>query len=90
MLQARILVPTIEATPWINSLLLIESKDNQGQVKLRICPDATNLKKAVTREPYHFHTLEDISHMLADACTLTVCDCKKGTGTKGWIKSPPT
>ena len=32
----------------------------------------------MTRELYHFHTLEDISHMLADACILTVCDCKKG------------
>ena len=30
------------------------------------------------REPYHFCTLEDISHLLADACILTVCDCKKG------------
>ena len=32
----------------------------------------------MTREPYHFCTLEDISHLLADACILTVCDCKKG------------
>ena len=78
MLQARILVPVTEATPWINSFVLIESKDNQGQVKLRTCLDPTNLNKAVTRELYHFCTLEDISNMLADACILTVCDCKKG------------
>ena len=78
MLQAGILVPVIEATPWINSFVLVESKDNQGQLKLRICLDPTNLNKAVTREPYHFCTLEDISHMLADACILTVCSCKKG------------
>ena len=74
MLQARILVPVTEATLWINSFVLIESEDNQGQVKLRICLDPTNLNKAVTREPYHFCILEDISHMLADACILTVCD----------------
>ena len=78
MLQAGILFPVTEATLWINSFVLVESKDNQGQVKLGICLDQTNLNKAVTRESYHFHTLEDISHMLADACILTVCDCKKG------------
>ena len=76
MLQARILVPAREATSWINNFVLIESKENQGQIKLRICIDPTNLNKAVTREPYHFCTLEDISHMLADAYILTVCDCK--------------
>ena len=78
MLKARILVPVTEAMPWINSFVLVESKDNQGQLKLRICLDPANLNKAVTREPYHFHTLEDIAHMLADACILTVCNCKKG------------
>ena len=30
MLQARILVPVTEAMPWINSFLLMESKDSQG------------------------------------------------------------
>ena len=78
MLQAGILVPVTEATLWINSFVLVESKDHQGQVKLRIYLDPTNLNKAVTREPYHFCTPEDISHMLVDACILTVCDCKKG------------
>ena len=78
MLQAGILVPVTKATLWINSYILAEIRDNQGQVKLRICLDPTNLSKAVTREPYHFCTPEDISHMLADACILTVCDCKRG------------
>ena len=78
MLQAGILVPVTKATPWINSFVLVESRDNHGEVKLRICLDPTNLNKAITREPYHFCTPEDISHMLADTCILTVCDCKKG------------
>ena len=78
MLQAGILVPVTKATPWINSFILVESTDSQGQAKLQICLDPTNLNEAMTRELYHFHTLEDISHMLADACILTVCDCKKG------------
>ena len=36
------------------------------------------MNKAITREPYHFRTPEDIAHLLADASIMTVCDCKKG------------
>ena len=78
MLQASVLLPVTEATLWINSFVLVEKRGNHGQVKLRICLDPTNLNKAVTREPYHFRTPKDISHMQGDACILTVCDCKKG------------
>ena len=78
MLQAGVILLVNEATLWINSFVLVEKRDNHGQVKLRICLDPTNLNKAVMREPYHFKTPEDISHLLADACILTVCDCKKG------------
>ena len=78
MLQAGVLLPVAKATPWINSFVLVEKRDNHGQVKLRICLDPTNLNKAVTRKPYHFRTPKDISHMLADTCILTVCECKKG------------
>ena len=58
--------------------MLVESKDKLGNLKLCICLDLTNLNKAITREPYHFRTPEDIAHLLADACIMTVCDCKKG------------
>ena len=78
MLQAGVLLSVNEATPWINSFVLVEKKDNHGQVKLQICLDPTNLNKAVIRELYHFRTPEDIFHLLADTCILTVCDCKKG------------
>ena len=40
--------------------------------------DPTNLNKVITKEPYHFRTPEYIAHLLADACIMTVCDCKKG------------
>ena len=78
MQQARILVPVHKATPWINSFILVESKDRTGSLKLHICLDPTNLNKVIIREPYHFRTPEDIAHLLADACIMTVCDCKKG------------
>ena len=49
MLQAGILIPVIQSTPWINSFILVKNKDSQGQGKLQICLDPTNLNKAVTR-----------------------------------------
>ena len=78
MLKAGVLKPVQEATPWINSFVLVKGTDQQGKPKLRICLDPTNLNKAILREPYYFKTLEDISHLLADATVLTVLDCKKG------------
>ena len=78
MLQAGVLKPAHEATPWINSFVLVESKDKLGNLKLCICLDPTNLNKAIIREPYHFGMPEDIAHLLADACIMTVCDSKKG------------
>ena len=78
MLQEEVLKPVQEATPWIKSFALVEGKDKSGNLKLRICLEPTNLNKAIMREPYHFKTPEDIAHLLADACIMTVCDCKKG------------
>ena len=80
MLQAGLLKPVTEATPWINSFVLVEMKDKSGNLKLRICLDSTNLNKAIIREPYHFRTLEDIAHLnlIAGACTMTVLDYHKG------------
>ena len=37
-----------------------------------------NLNKATVQAPYHFKTLEEISHLLAEACVITVCACRKG------------
>ena len=78
MFQASLLKPVMEATPWINSFVLVESKDKVGNHKLRICLDPTNLNKAIIRELCHFKTPEDIAHLIARACTLTVLDCHKG------------
>ena len=67
-----------EATPWINSFVLIEGTDKQGKPKFHICLDPMNLNKAIIREPYHFKTPEDISHLLANSTVMTILDCKKG------------
>ena len=78
MLKAGVLKPIQEATPWINSFVLIKGTNKQGKPKLRICLDPTNLNKAIIRELYNFKTPEDISHLLADSTVITVLNCKKG------------
>ena len=78
MLRAGILKPVHKATPWINSFVLVEGKDKSGSLKLHICLDPTNLHKAIIRESYLFKTLEDIAHLIAESCIMSVCDCKRG------------
>ena len=75
MLQAGVLKPVTEATPWINSFVLVESKDKSGNLKLHMHLDPTNLNKAKIHEPYHFKMPDDIAHLIADACIMRVCDC---------------
>ena len=78
MFKAGILKPFHEATPWINSFVLVEGKDKLGGLKLHICLDLTNLNKAIIREPYHLKTPEDIAYLIAESCIMTVCHFKKG------------
>ena len=56
----------------------MDDKDKLGKLKLRICLDPTNLNKAIVHKPYHFKIPEDIALLLADACFITVSDCRKG------------
>ena len=78
MLKAAVLKPVQEVTPWINSFILVKGTDVQGKPKLQIFLYPTNLNKALIREPYHFKTPEDISHLLPNSTVMTVLDCKKG------------
>ena len=78
MLQAGQLKPVHEATPWINSYVIVEGKDKLGRLKPRICLDPKNLNLAVIREPWFSKTPDDIAHLLADACIITTTDCTKG------------
>ena len=78
MSQAGVLKPVHQATAWINSFVLVDGKDKLRNLKLRICLDPTNLNKAIVCDPYHFKTPEDVAHLLAEACVVMVCDCRKG------------
>ena len=78
LLEAGIIKLVKEATPSINSFILIESKDKSGNPKLYTCLNPMNLNKVVVQEPYHLKTLEDIAHLITNSCIMIVCDCKKG------------
>ena len=78
MLQAGHLKPVHQATPWINSFVIVEGTDKLGRLKPRICLDPKNLNIAVIREPWFSKTPDDIAHLLADACIITTTDCTKG------------
>ena len=82
MLQAGIIKPVKEATLWINSFILVEGKDKSGNPNLHICLDLTNLNKAMICKPYHFKTPEDITHLIANSCVMTACNCKKLIGIR--------
>ena len=89
MLQAGHLKPVHEATPWINSYVIVEGKDKLGRLKPRICLDPKNLNVAIICEPWFSKTPDDIAHLLADACIITTTDCTKGFGISPWMKSLP-
>ena len=78
MLQAGIIKQVKEATLWKNSFVFVEGKDKSGNPKLHLCLDLMNLNKAVVCKPYQFKTLEDITHLIANSCVMTACNCKKG------------
>ena len=78
MLQAGYIKRVHEGTPWINSYVIVEGKDKQGKLKIRICLDPTNLNVAVVWEPWFSKTPDDIAHLLADAVIITTTDCTKG------------
>ena len=71
--------PVHEATPWINSFVLVEGKDKLGNLKLmNLLMDPNNLTKVIVREPYHFKTSGGHCSFVY-RCLYFVCvhDCKK-------------
>ena len=76
MLDAGVIMEVHEATPWINSFVIVETVKD-GQKKLRICLDPKPLNKAIMHEPYITRTPDDVYHKLANAKYITVIDFKK-------------
>ena len=63
MLKACVIKLVHEETQWINSFVLVETKERgTGKPKLHTCLDPTNLNKAIIHEPCWFCTPENIAH----------------------------
>ena len=88
MLQMAVLKSVQEATPWINSFVLVGGKDKSGNLNIRICLDPTNLNKAIMMEPYHFKTPMEIAHLLVDVCIMTLVIVKKDNEINSLMKLP--
>ena len=76
MLHAGVIMEVHEATPWINSFVIVE-RVKDGKKKLRIHLDPKPLNKAIMHEQYLAHTPDDVYHKLANAKYITVIDFKK-------------
>ena len=76
MLDAGVIMEVYEATPWINSFVIVEIVKD-GKKKLRICLDPEPLNKAIMHEPYITCTPDDVYHKLANVKYITVIDFKK-------------
>ena len=76
MLDAGVITEVHEATPWINSFVIVETVKD-GKKKLRICLDPKPLNKTIMFEPYITHTPDDVYHKLENAKYITVIDFKK-------------
>ena len=75
MLDADVIMEVHEATPWINSFVIVETVKD-GRKKLRICLDPTPLNKAIMHELYITRTPDDVYHKLANTKYITVIDFK--------------
>ena len=76
MLDAGVITEVHEATPWINSFVIVETVKD-GKKELRICLYPTLLNKAIMHEPYITCTPDDVYHKLANTKYITVIDLKK-------------
>ena len=74
MLDAGVITEVHEATPWINSFVIVETVKD-GKKKLRICLDPKHLNKAIMHEAYI--TPDNVYHKLANAKYITLVDFKK-------------
>ena len=75
MLNAGIIAEIHEATPWINSFVIVETMKDEK--KLHICLDPKSLNKAIMLEPYMTHTPNDVYHKLPNVKYITVIEFKK-------------
>ena len=70
-----------EHTDWVNSYVIVEkdtgnhhSPNHTIKKKLRICLDPRDLNEALKREPYHTHSVDEITAKLQGMTVFTIVD----------------
>ena len=84
-MKLGILEEVKEHTDWVNLYVIVEkdtgshhSLNHTIKKKLRICLDPRHLNKALEREPYDTHSLDEITAKLQGMTVFTIVDFKKG------------
>ena len=84
MLDAGVITEVHEATPWINSFVIVETVKD-GKKKLRICLDPTPLNKACMNHTSHIHLMMSTTswQMPSTSQSLTL---RSHFGNLSWMK----
>ena len=72
--KKRVIEPVSEPTLWVSALALVVKKNRN----LRICIDPRPLNKALKREHFQLHTLDDLQAELADSKVFSTLDIRDG------------
>ena len=85
LVKLGILEEVKEHTDWVNSYVIVEkgtgnhhSPNHTIKKELRICLDPRDLNEALEREPYHTHSVDEITAKLQGMTVFTIVDFKKG------------
>ena len=85
LVKLGILEVVKEHTDWVDSYVIVEkhtgnhhSPNHTVKKKLRICLDPRDLNEALEREPYHTHSVDEITAKLQGMTVFTIVDFKKG------------
>ena len=81
LVELDILEEVKEHTDWVNSYVIVEKDSGNHHTikrKLRICLDPRDLNEALEREPYHTHSVREITAKLKGMTVFTIVDLKKG------------
>ena len=84
-MKLGILEEVKEHTDWVNSYMIVEkdtgshhSPNHTIKKKLKICLDPRDLNEALEMEPYHTHSVDEITAKLQGMTVFTIVDFKKG------------
>ena len=85
LVKLGILEEVKEHSDLVNSYVIVEkdtrshhSPNHTIKKKLKICLDPRDLNEALEREPYHTHSVDEITAKLQGMTVFTIVDFKKG------------